>query len=67
MKFSDKEEAYRNTDFCDSAEVLGDSASLISERFAPDIIDINFGCPVPKVTRHGAGSGAMKDLNLMIK
>ena len=67
MKFSDKERPIGIQIFGDSAEVLGDSASLISERFAPDIIDINFGCPVPKVTRHGAGSGAMKDLNLMIK
>ena len=53
--------------FGDSASVLGKSAKIIKNRFSPDIIDINFGCPVPKITNKGAGSGAMKDLNLMIK
>ena len=33
--------------------------------FKPDLIDINYGCPVPKVTKSGAGSGAMKDLCIM--
>ncbi len=67
MKFSKNERPIGIQIFGDSIEVLGESAKVISERFSPDIIDINFGCPVPKVTRHGAGSGAMKDLDLMIK
>ena len=33
--------------------------------FKPDIIDINYGCPVPKVTKRGAGSAALKNLALM--
>lgn len=32
----------------------------IAERFSPDIIDINSGCPVPKVAGNGAGSALMK-------
>ncbi len=28
-------------------------------------LDINYGCPVPKVTKKGAGSAALKDLGLM--
>ena len=67
MKFSAKERPIGIQIFGDSAEVLGESAKLISERFSPDIIDINFGCPVPKVTNKGAGSAAMKDLKLMLK
>lgn len=67
MKFYPNERPIGIQIFGDSAQVLGESAKLISEKFSPDIIDINFGCPVPKVTRHGAGSGAMKDLNLMLK
>ena len=31
----------------------------------PDIIDLNFGCPVPKVTKRGGGSAILKDLPLM--
>ena len=33
----------------------------IAERFSPDIIDLNAGCPVPKVAGNGAGSALMKD------
>ena len=67
MEFSDFERPIGIQIFGDSAQVLGDSAKLIKEKFSPDIIDINFGCPVPKITTKGAGSGAMKDIGLMIK
>jgi len=33
----------------------------------PDIIDINFGCPVKKVASKGAGSGAMNDIPKMVR
>lgn len=36
----------------------------IAERFCPDIIDINCGCPVPKVAGNGAGSALMKNPKL---
>ncbi|WP_299776549.1 tRNA dihydrouridine synthase DusB [uncultured Formosa sp.] len=32
----------------------------------PDIIDINFGCPVKKVVSKGAGAGILKDIDLMV-
>ena len=32
-----------------------------------DILDFNCGCPAPKVTNHGNGSGLLKDLNLLVK
>ena len=35
---------------------------FIKNSYNPDIIDINYGCPVPKITKKGAGSAAMKDL-----
>ena len=37
----------------------------IVEKSNPDIIDINFGCPVKKVVSKGAGAGILKDLDLM--
>lgn len=38
----------------------------IVERSKPDIIDINFGCPVKKVVSKGAGAGILKDIDLMV-
>ena len=37
----------------------------IVERTNPDIIDINFGCPVKKVVCKGAGAGILKDIDKM--
>lgn len=39
----------------------------IVEESQPDIIDINFGCPVKKVVSKGAGAGILKDIDLMVK
>jgi len=39
----------------------------IVEQSNPDIIDINFGCPVKKVVSKGAGAGILKDIDLMEK
>ena len=38
----------------------------IVESVKPDIIDINFGCPVKKVVSKGAGAGILKDIDLMV-
>ncbi|MCL2578550.1 MAG: tRNA dihydrouridine synthase DusB [Oscillospiraceae bacterium] len=36
------------------------AAAKIAERYSPDVIDINMGCPAPKVTGTGSGSALMK-------
>ena len=33
----------------------------------PDLIDINFGCPVKKIVTKGAGAGVLRDLDLMVR
>ena len=38
----------------------------IVQKTKPDIIDINFGCPVKKVVSKGAGAGILKDIDLMV-
>jgi len=41
-------------------------AAKIAEAANPDLIDINFGCPVKKISNRGAGSGMFKNIPLMI-
>ena len=42
-------------------------AARIAESARPDIIDINFGCPMKKIAGRGAGSGMMRDVPLMVE
>ena len=42
-------------------------AAQIAEKANPDIIDINFGCPVKKVVCKGAGAAILKDIPRMVK
>lgn len=42
-------------------------AAKRAEAAAPEVIDINFGCPVKKIAGRGAGSGMMKDVPLMVE
>ena len=42
-------------------------ATEMCQKANPDIIDINYGCPVKKVTCKGAGAGILKDIPKMVK
>ncbi|HLR36486.1 MAG TPA: tRNA dihydrouridine synthase DusB, partial [Chitinophagaceae bacterium] len=42
-------------------------ATHIAEQAQPDVIDINFGCPVKKVVSKGAGAGILKDVPKMVE
>lgn len=41
-------------------------AAKIVEQAGPDVIDINFGCPVKKVAQKGAGAGMLRDIPKML-
>lgn len=41
-------------------------AALIAEAASPELIDINFGCPVKKIANRGAGAGMLRNIPLMI-
>lgn len=42
-------------------------AAKIVDTTNPDVVDINFGCPVKKVVCKGAGAGVLKDIDLMVR
>ncbi|MBS1565035.1 MAG: tRNA dihydrouridine synthase DusB [Bacteroidetes bacterium] len=42
-------------------------AAKIVDVTSPDLLDINFGCPVKKVALRGAGAGVLKDIDLMVR
>ncbi len=42
-------------------------SARIAEEANPDFIDINFGCPVSKISRRGAGAGMLRNIPLMIE
>lgn len=48
-------------------DVIKRSVEILNEQNGIDIIDLNCGCPAPKVSSHGNGSGLLKDLNLLSK
>ena len=52
--------------FTSSPEAAYDSAVKISA-YAPDIVDLNCGCPVPKVIKNGAGAALMRDPGLIFR
>ncbi|MDK7374196.1 MULTISPECIES: tRNA dihydrouridine synthase DusB [Weeksella] len=47
-------------------EAMAMSAKIV-ETVEPDLVDINFGCPVKKVVCKGAGAGVLKDVDLMVR
>src|SRR6187399_2351246 len=47
-------------------EAMAMSARIV-DATNPDLLDINFGCPVKKVVCKGAGAGVLKNLGLMVK
>ncbi len=51
--------------FGEDPEIMARAAQFAQEKGA-DFVDLNFGCPVPKVTKKGGGSAILKDLPQMV-
>ena len=47
------------------ADAMARAATIVTEEYEPEFIDINFGCPVKKVVQRNGGSGCLKDLDLV--
>jgi len=46
--------------FGDEPAVVAEAANMVEEKYQPDLIDLNFGCPAPKIVNNGAGSALMQ-------
>ena len=49
------------------ATVMADAAQIVEQTAHPDVIDLNFGCPVKKVAGKGAGAGLLQHPQLMVE
>ena len=66
LDFSEEERPFGIQIFGGDEEAMAMSAR-ICETVNPDLVDINFGCPVKKVVNKGAGAGVLKDIDLMMR
>ncbi|MEA2088449.1 MAG: tRNA-dihydrouridine synthase [Patescibacteria group bacterium] len=67
LKFKKKERPYVVQLFGNNSEHFAVAVKIVMQKIKPDGIDINFGCPVKKVFKQGAGVALMLDLNLSKK
>lgn len=64
MDFSEEERPFGVQIFGGREEAM-EGAAKTAESNKPDIVDINFGCPVYKIVKKGAGCACLKDFGLM--
>ncbi len=64
LSFSEAERPFGIQLFGYEPKTMAAAAKLVEERFSPDFIDINMGCPTPKIVNNGSGSALMKDPTL---
>jgi nifR3 family TIM-barrel protein len=66
LDFCEEERPFGIQIFGGDEEAMAMSAK-ICEAVNPDLVDINYGCPVKKVVNKGAGAGVLKDIDLMVR
>ncbi len=65
LRFGEDERTIGVQIFGADPAAMGEAAALVTDVFAPEYIDINFGCPVKKVVKRNGGSGCLRDLTLV--
>jgi len=61
MKRADDEKPYAVQIFGGTPETIAEAVKIVKKNVFPEVIDINAGCPVPKIIKSGAGSALTKD------
>lgn len=64
MHFTEEQRPFGVQIFGGREEAM-EGAAKTAESHDPDIVDINFGCPVYKIAKKGAGAGCLRDLDMM--
>ncbi len=67
MEFNDYERPIGIQIFGNNPDSMSKSAKIIENKLKPETIDLNFGCPVKKVVKKGAGASLMKNIDLLIE
>lgn len=62
LNFLEEERPFGIQIFGSDPKIMARAAKII-RRFRPDVLDINFGCPVKKVVKRGAGAALLRDLD----
>ena len=65
LRFDEEERPIGIQIFGADPGTMAEAAALVTETYAPDFVDINFGCPVKKVVKRNGGSGCLRDLKLV--
>jgi nifR3 family TIM-barrel protein len=65
LRFAPEERPIGVQIFGGDPAAMAEAAVLVEGVYAPDFLDINFGCPVKKVVTRNGGSGCLRDLDLV--
>lgn len=66
MRYEERQRPIGIQIFGETPEILARAAKIV-EQTGADFVDLNFGCPVPKVVKKGAGSAILRDLEQLTK
>ena len=67
MRRACNEKAYSVQIFGGEPEIMSEAANIVLEKTHCEVIDINCGCPVPKIIKTGAGSALTRDPDRLFK
>ena len=67
LRISDDERPVAVQIYGRTVEPVVEAARIVESEAAPDVIDLNFGCPVKKVAGKGAGAGMLRNIPLMLE
>ena len=66
LKINDRERPTAIQIYGKDPAAMAEAAQIVEETSHPEIIDINFGCPVKKIAGKGAGAGLLQNIPLML-